>query len=60
MCGIAPVKYTGEGMRGGVLRVDGHIGSLGKASKGTIYEGGRQVFPADTPARQTARSAKRD
>lgn len=53
-------KYTGEGMRGGVLRVDGHIGSLGKASKGTIHEGGRQVFPADTPARQTARSAKRD
>jgi formylmethanofuran dehydrogenase subunit C len=52
-------KYTGEGMRGGVLRVDGHIGSLGKARKGTMYEGGRQVFPADTPERQTARSAKR-
>jgi hypothetical protein len=53
-------KHTGEGMRGGNLRVDGHIGSLGKVKKGTIYEGGRQVFPADAAERPTARSARRD
>jgi hypothetical protein len=53
-------KYTGEGMRGGVLRVDGHIGSLGNAKKGTIHEGGRQVFPVDTPGRLAAKSPARD
>jgi formylmethanofuran dehydrogenase subunit C len=43
-------KYTGEGMRGGTLHISGHIASLGRVKNGTIYEGGRQVFP---PARGT-------
>ena len=39
-------KYTGEGMRGGTLHISGHIASLGRVKNGTIYEGGRQVFPS--------------
>jgi glutamate synthase domain-containing protein 3 len=52
-------KAAGEGMRGGVLRVDGHIGSLGSAKQGTIYEAGRQVFPADSTGRPAALAAER-
>jgi hypothetical protein len=40
-------KNTGEGMRGGVLRVQGRIAELGKAKQGAIYEGNQQVFPAE-------------
>jgi hypothetical protein len=53
-------KFAGEGMRGGMLRVDGHIGSLGNAKKGTIQEGGRQVFPASGPGRQAVPSPDKD
>jgi hypothetical protein len=52
-------KAAGEGMRGGILRVDGHIGSLGSAKQGTVYEAGRQVFPADGTGRPAAPSAER-
>jgi formylmethanofuran dehydrogenase subunit C len=37
--------HTGEGMRGGILRVQGRIAALGRAKHGTVYEGGHQVFP---------------
>ena len=37
--------HTGEGMRGGLLRVQGRIAGLGRVKHGTVYAGGRQVFP---------------
>ena len=50
--GYSTGKYTGEGMRGGTLRVGGRIAALGRVKKGHIYEGGLQVFPADTQSDQ--------
>jgi hypothetical protein len=51
-------KYAGESMRGGTLRVDGYIGSLGKAKQGTIYEGNRQVFPSEQHSPLRTRQAQ--
>jgi hypothetical protein len=36
-------------MRGGTLRVGGRIAALGRVKQGNIYEGDRQVFPAQDP-----------
>jgi hypothetical protein len=52
-------KYTGEGMHGGVLRVNGHIGCLGRVKRGLIYEGERQVFPAESTGQRTVNSSER-
>jgi formylmethanofuran dehydrogenase subunit C len=47
--GYSTGKYTGEGMRGGTLRVGGRIAALGRVKQGRIYEGALQVFPAQDP-----------
>jgi len=60
--GYSTGKYTAEGMRGGTLRVGGRIGELGRVKQGVVYEGERQVFPAnstDQPATQPAAGTAR-
>jgi hypothetical protein len=45
--GYSSGKHTAEGMRGGTIRVQGRIASMGRAKRGTVYEGNQRVFPAE-------------
>lgn len=51
-------QHTGEGMRGGTMRVNGQIGRLGRVKQGLIYEGKRQVFPAQKVDGRSSRSTE--
>jgi hypothetical protein len=58
--GYSSGKHTGEGMRGGTIRVQGRIASIGKANRGTVYEGSQRVFPAENQRGRPAVPAEKE